>query len=165
MALTVEDGSVVAGANSYASILTINDYHSLRSNTTWTGTDAAKEAAILRAMTYIESLYWHGVRANRIQPLEWPRGYVVDRDGYAIDSDVVPSQVVHALAEASLREIVSSGATMADESRDDVLTSLEVAGAVKMAWSSGAPTKTEYPIIKAILRGLISQSGGVRLVR
>lgn len=165
MALVIEDGSLVAGANSYAAIETIDAYHAAHGNAAWTGEDTAKEAAILRAMLYIESLPWHGVKSTRDQALEWPRAYIVDHNGYGIDSNVIPPQVVQALAEAALRELVSAGTTLADAARDDVLTSLDVAGAVKLAWASSAPTKTDYPIIKAILRGLIAPAGGMRMVR
>ena len=165
MSLIIEDGSRVTGANSYADVSTVDAYHAARGNAAWTGDDTAKEAAILRAMTYIETLPWHGVKATQTQPLEWPRAYMEDRNGYAINADVVPAQVIHAVAEAALREIVTAGATMPDSARDDVLTSLEVAGAVKLSWASGAPIRPDYPIIKALLKGLIAPSGGVEMIR
>lgn len=165
MPLIVEDGSRVAGANTYADVATVDAYHAERGNADWTGEDATKEAAILRAMTYIEGLSWRGVKATQAQLLEWPRGYMEDRNGYAINSDVVPTVVVHALCEAALRELVAAGATMPDASRDDVLNSMEIAGAIKMAWSQSAPTRTDFPIIKTLLKGLIAPSGGARLVR
>ena len=164
MSLIVEDGSRVAGANTYASVATIDAYHSDRGNTTWTGEDATKEAAILRAMTYIDGLCWRGIKATQSQTLEWPRGYMEDRNGYSINSDVVPTVVVQALCEAALRELVDAGATMPDASRDDVLNSMEIVGAVKMAWSAAAPTRTDFPIIKTLLKGLIAPSGGARLM-
>lgn len=165
MTLIVEDGSRVPGATSYADIATVDAYHAARCNADWTGTDAVKEAAILRAMDYLYGLPWRGQKASEAQALDWPRSWIEDKDGYAVSAYAVPAQVVHALCEVALRELQSPGSTMPDLGRDDMLNSLEVAGAVKMTWATGAPTRTDITVIKTILRGLIRSSGGTRLVR
>lgn len=166
MALVIEIGTGLdPTANAYADAATVSAYHFARGNTAWTGIDAVKEAAILRAMTYIESLPWHGYKTAHANPLEWPRSCMEDRSGYAIASNVVPQAVVNALCEAALRELETAGSTMADTGRDDSMTKLEVAGAVKLEWGAAAPTVTDFRVVKALLKGLIAPSGGVRLVR
>lgn len=166
MALVIETGTGLdPTANSYTSAATVTAYHEARGNAAWTGTDAVKESAILRAMTYIESLPWHGYKTAHTNPLEWPRSCTEDRNGYAIASNVVPQAVVNALCEAALRELETAGSTMADAGRDDAMTRLEIAGAVKLEWGAAAPTVTDFRVVRALLKGLIAPSGGVRLVR
>lgn len=166
MALTVETGTGLdPAANTYASVATVDAYCTAHGHTAWTGTDAVKEAAILRAMTYIESLAWNGYKTAHVNPLEWPRSCMEDRSGYAIASNVVPQAVVNALCEAALRELEAAGSTMPDVGRDDSMTLLKVAGAIEMEWATAAPTQTDFRIVKALLKGLIAPSGGVRLVR
>lgn len=164
MSLIVEDGSRVTGANTYADVATVDAYHLERGNATWTGTDAAKEAAILRAMTFLDSMNWHGYAANAGQSLEWPRTCMEDRNGRAIDSNVIPAPVVHALAELALRELASPGATLPDGGLSDGISGIEVAGAVKMQFAAKADARPDYRIVRALLKGLIHPAGSVRLM-
>lgn len=83
MAIIVEDGTIVSGANAYASFNDLETYHDERVNTVWTSEtdDDLKEAAMLRATAGIESKYrerWIGVKTNNSvtvipQFLAWPR--------------------------------------------------------------------------------------------
>lgn len=164
MSLIVEDGTRKPDAQSYADVATVDAYCTARGYSDWTGTDAAKEAAILRAMTYIEGLCWRGLKASKDQALQWPRGWIEDRDGYAVSAYVVPAQVVQAMCEVALRELQTAGSTLPDTGRDEILSSIDVAGAIKMSWSNAAPTRPDYPVVKMILKGLIQSSGGVRLM-
>jgi len=103
VALTVEDGSIVADANSYASLAFVDDYHEARGNSGWTGTDAVKEAAIIRATELLDASFaWRGEIVSNAQALRWPRSCVTDRDGREIAADEVPTQIQKALAELSL---------------------------------------------------------------
>ena len=82
MAIIVEDGTIVAGGNAYASLADVDTFHEERLNTLWTAADdEKKEAAMLRATAGIESKYrerWFGVKTNNSvtvipQFLAWPR--------------------------------------------------------------------------------------------
>lgn len=168
MTLIIEDGSVVTGANSYASIATVTTYCASMGYTAWAGTsitDALREAAILRAMNYMEALPWNGVKTARDNPLSWPRYSMYDREGYAIDTDDVPQVVVNALCEAAYRELQTAGILQPDDTRDGMLTSISVAGAVSLEWANGAPRRTNFRIITDMLKGLIAPEGGIQLVR
>jgi len=168
MALIVEDGTVVTGANTYASIATVTAYCASMGYAEWAATgvtDAQREAAILRAMAYIEALSWYGIKTARDNPLAWPRSGMCDREGYALDSNAVPAVVVKALCEAAYRELKTAGTLQPDETRDDSLTSLSVAGAVSLQWAAGAPSRTNFRMIRDLLAGLIQAGGGIRLVR
>lgn len=166
MTLIIEDGTGKADAQSYASAATIEAYCVARAYSAWTdnGDDDAKDAAILRAMTFLDSMNWHGYAANAGQALEWPRACMEDRNGRAIDSNVIPSPVVHALAELALRELASPGATLPDGGLSDGISGLEVAGAVKLQFAAKADARPDYRMVRALLKGLIHPAGSVRLI-
>lgn len=110
--LTVEDGTIVSGADTFADADDVATY-ATRYGFTWSGTDLAKEQAILRAMIYIESFeqYLAGERVGNVQTLSWPRNYVPAplRDGTYLSATAVPGGVVNALAEAAIAEIATPG--------------------------------------------------------
>lgn len=73
MALTVEDGTGVAAADSYESLAAVNAFHAARGNVQWAqALDWEKEQALRRAADYLD--VWH-VRGDRLLPtqgLAWP---------------------------------------------------------------------------------------------
>lgn len=104
MAFTVEDGSVVAGANSYASLADAATFHTDRANTAWTGADAVKQSALIRATDYIEQKYanrWKGSPTDVDQSLSWPRYAVADN----VDSDEIPERLKQAVCILALEAL------------------------------------------------------------
>lgn len=164
MTLIVETGAVVANANSYASVATVDAYHSARGNTAWSGTDAVKEAAILRAMDFVEGLPWKGQKTAYTNPLQWPRLNVVDRSGFAVPADSVPQGVVYALCAAALVELVTPGALAPALARGGMVKSEKV-DVIETTYMDGAPSSTTYPAIMAPLKGLVGAGNVVELVR
>src|SRR5687768_9190680 len=118
MALIVEDGTGLSTAESYISVANADSYHSVRGNTTWTGVDSLKEAALRRATTYIDGRYgarFTGTRRlARDQALMWPRSDATDVEGWTIENDEVPVEIERATAEAALRELVDPGSLSPD---------------------------------------------------
>lgn len=81
MAFVVEDGSAKADANSYASIAEADSYFADRGNTSWTGADAVKQAALVKATDYIEGRFGQrfiGAKKTITQALAWPRTGAAD---------------------------------------------------------------------------------------
>lgn len=75
LTLTVEDGSIVSGANSYASLDQIKAYN-LQRNVVLPTTDDAVIALAAQAMDYLEAYEprWKGDRSTPLlQELSWPR--------------------------------------------------------------------------------------------
>lgn len=107
MALVVETGSGLSTAESFCSVADADARHSAFGNTAWTGTDAAKEAALRRATAFMEQRYrnnWKGTRLYRAQALSWPRyGAIVD--SYDVDSTVVPEEVKNACADLAVKAL------------------------------------------------------------
>lgn len=116
--LIVEDGTVVASANSYASIAFADSYHEFRANADWlNATDAQKVAALVAATSYVDMRWtFVGVRSDEDQELEWPRLDAVDRNGFE-QEDNVPTVVKQVTAEYALRAL--DGSLMPDPSLDD----------------------------------------------
>lgn len=131
MALTVEDGTGLESAESYASVVDADSYHSRRNNTEWAAASTAeKEAALRLATAYIDGKYrhkWAGARVKPVlQALEWPRTGVIvgnlSAGSYFFDAPIsggqyyplnkIPLQVKQATMAAALRAL--SGPLVAD---------------------------------------------------
>lgn len=98
MALVVEDGTGVVGAESYLSVEDARAILAKRGQALPTD-DAEAEPLLIRAMDYIESLEprFKGSRTSTTQALAWPRSGVIV-NGAALGSDVIPSQLKQAQA-------------------------------------------------------------------
>lgn len=111
--LTIEDGTIVEGADAYIDVAFV-DAHALRyAVTTWSGTTLVKEQAILIGMRLIEDFerQFCGCRVSAAQELAWPREKVPDPTGAAyLDNDVIPRRLKEAVAEAAI--IVNQSGTI-----------------------------------------------------
>ena len=97
MTIVVEDGSIVANANSYVSEAELVAYASAR-GITISGTN---EQLLIRAMDYLESLDFIGLKYLSTQSLQWPRAYV-EIDTYYVDIDEIPAELKKAQIEIAL---------------------------------------------------------------
>ena len=97
MALVIEDGTGVVGANSYATLDQVKDYMTDRALTT-TCDDVALTQKIIVAMDYIEALEdsFLGCRTDAVQALSWPRKdvYVGDESITLENTQNVPSNTI-----------------------------------------------------------------------
>lgn len=134
MAIDVSAGSATAVA--YGSASDADAYFTARGITAWTGTEAIKEAALVRGCDYLERAYrgkWAGLRTNSTQALSWPRSGIVDVDGLAVDNDTIPTAIARANFEAALLVI---GGT-------DLEPVIDPAGGVKREMVKAGPVETE----------------------
>jgi len=108
MALIIETGTNVAGADAYSSVADCSAWAVAYYGSALNGDTADKEAAIRRAVTYLDSLKWKGTRTyGRDQSLAWPRSGVTDCEGSAIASDEIPSELIfaqHVLARVEFQD-------------------------------------------------------------
>ena len=103
MALVVEDGTVVAGANSYISVADATDYLTQRGYTIWTPLlEGEKEQALVRATDYLATYTWRGNRVSADQLLDWPRSGAV-MYGFDVAETVIPLALKNACAELAIR--------------------------------------------------------------
>lgn len=166
MALTVENGTNVANADAYISEADCDAYHTAKGNSDWVGVSTDKETAIRRATDVLDGYSWQGYRTHaRDQVLQWPRTSVVDREGYSIDSDEIPQELIDACAELALRELVTPGSltpdvTIADAAKREKVGEIEVEYA-----NSKADAQSSVPVV-TVIGPLINQflannSGGL----
>ena len=184
MALIVEDGTIVAGANAYCSAATVASYFTDRQNAAWTGAAPIQEAAIIRACAFLDARYrdrYPGYRVKgRNQAMEWPRiaafthvpdngrstgfmdtGYGI-RAGYTdygtgydyIPPTQIPHEIVSAACEAALRELVDPGSLAPDLERGGAIRLLK-AGSVEIEYSSNAVPTTVFQMIDLALVSLL----------
>jgi len=102
MALTIEDGSEVIGADSYQTAATLRTYFTNKGTTLniTTYTDPILEAGLREATKMLELRYtWLGTLTSTTQPLTWPRTSMTDHRHIAVAVDAIPSALIEAQAE------------------------------------------------------------------
>ena len=101
MAIVVEDGTIVANANSY---LGASDIETILEQTpylaAWTGADDDEKELFARAATkYLDRRFrFYGDTIDAAQKLQWPRTKNYDNLGFLIDRGVIPDQLKEATA-------------------------------------------------------------------
>jgi len=160
MALVVEDGSGLSGANSYATAAQADTYASDRGLSAWTGDTATKEAALIRATDYLEATYreaWLGYRATQTQALSWPRTNV-EVDLYPIPADEVPAAVRNATIEMAIRALTED--LLADQTQRVKREKVDV---LEIEYADGSDATKRYPFVGRMLSPYIyggSAEGG-----
>ncbi len=164
MGLVLEDGSGVAGANSYISEDTFDNYCEDRGITPASGDT---EAAAIRASTAIDAEYggsFPGYRVmGRNQGLEWPRLQAYDNQYWLIVGDEVPKEIVQATCEATIRELASPGSMMPDLVRGGNIKRKRIkvdAVETETEWAGNAEARTTFTLIRGILARILSGGSG-----
>lgn len=165
--LTVEDGTGLEDANTYASVSETDDYHALRGNAQWDElSNNAKESALVKATDYIDTRWGGRFRGSPLesgQALEFPRANLKDR--YGRDITGVPDKVKKAAAEYALRAIVSD--LMPDPEFDStgarVTRRTEIVGpieeTVEYAENGVSAITRPYPAADKLLADFVTQGG------
>ena len=121
--IIVEDGSIVANANSYVSEAELSTYAADR-GITLSGTP---NQLIIKSMDYTESRNFIGDKYTQGQSLQWPRdnAYI---DGFEVGTDTIPQELKNAqLATAiSIDAGVDPSATIERATKREKLDVLEV---------------------------------------
>ncbi len=175
MALIVEDGTGLPGAESYLSVADADAYHAAQGTVAWeingpAVTIATKEMALRRATVFLDGTYggmFSGTRRVREQALLWPRVSAFDDEGFEIDYWTIPVAIKAACAELAVRAI--TGDLTPDRERGGEIAATSVsAGPVSrsVSYASSARTDTEYAKVDLILSRLLgSNRGGQDLAR
>lgn len=161
MTLIVEDGTGVAGAESYISVADADTYFTLRGNTAWAALAVpAKEAALRAGCDYLEARYaWRGGRATTTQALSWPRVCVVV-DGAPVDPASVPLAVARANAELAVR--ASTAPLLSDESAQ---VTRETVGPLTVEYQPGGRQNPRFAAVEAMLGAYVLGAGGAAVLR
>jgi hypothetical protein len=156
MAIVVEDGSVVTGANSYVSEATLTTFAADRGITLTSDEDEL----LIKAMDYIENLYYKGLKKTKDQPLQWPR-YNVYVDGFWIDSDTIPQQLKDGQMQCAIA-IDQGNDPLQDISRD---VKRERVGELEVEYSDSSVTSTINKKIINSLKKLLAGGGSVPVTK
>ena len=172
MALIIEDGTQVAGAQSYKTAVQLRAYAALR-GVTLSATDSVLEPYLIKAMDYLEAQRsrYQGVKTASDQALQFPRSGVIV-DGWAIESDVIPTLIGD--AQMALAMEVADGndlmpTKLADASGAVIREKLEGLGEVQYSDSTSGrlfrPMFDKAEQLLAPLYGGTATAFGFSLVR
>lgn len=158
MALVVETGAVVQGADSYVSL---TDARALAASygLALPADDTAAEAALRNGAVYVslQEPSMCGRRVSAAQSLAYPR-QGVSLYGFALASDIVPPQIVHAQVVAAVE--YGAGTDVRASSDGRVTETERVEGAVTVSYfNNGATGTTTITAAMDALRPLLC--GGV----
>ena len=161
MALVIEDGTIIAGAESYVDVTSADTYHSNRSNAAWAAaTTANKEAALRKAAAYLDGHYrnrWKGCRVQTlIQPLEWPRESVVVQGGYTFPSNSIPQRLKDAQCELALRAL--SGDLATDAANNVRREKIDV---IETEYFAGTTNQVVYTAVEQLISDYLKNSNNL----
>ncbi len=159
MALTIEDGTGVPGANSYNSLTEIRSFASAR-GLDLPAADADLEVLVIQAFDYIESFRtrFQGMKTTVSLRHQWPRSGVVV-DGYYVPSNAIPAELKDAHAQATVEaystDLMSNPGAAVKREKIDVL---EVEYAEATA-AGGMSVQPSFPKVEAFLAPLLNRGG------
>ena len=158
MALVIEDGSLVTGANSYVTVATAQEYaDGLEIDV------SISEGHVRQAMLYLEALRsdYQGAKVSDSQTTQFPR-YGVYIDTYAIDSDVIPQCLIDAQCQLAI-DAANGTSLLPTGDRREVISESYAKGIVAKTYSPGTggspkPRLTAAdaliaPLLKSALNG------------
>ena len=165
MDIIVETGSGISGANSYVSLASADSYFGLRGNNTWVdGDDDAKEAALIKACSYMETFFWNGIKTLSTQNLEWPRRNVIDQNGYYVSATCIPMRVKNAQSELAYRYF--SGDDPAPDLDSSGRVVRERVDVIEVEYDRGGTKAVpEFTYVDALLKPFLKSSLNVGVVR
>jgi hypothetical protein len=156
MAIIVENGTAVSGANSYVSTAELSAYAAARGVTLTLGA----ETLLIQAMDYIESLSFVGIKWTRDQALQWPRLSVIV-DGYTLDVSTIPQQLKNGQMAAALAIDAGNG-PLIDLPKN---TKREKVGEIDVEYMDGAGSITVVRTINAQLWKLLVGGYGFKVTK
>ena len=159
MSITIEDGTGVPNANSYASVSDVRAYCEQRAMAL-PSDDSALEALIVRAFDFINSQKYDGEKTFPELAHAFPR-IGLEIDGYSVGNNEIPWQIVSAQCELAhylqTNDVFepSDGRVITKEKVD----SLEVSYSLK--GDGSASSAVPFPSVLNLLSGFFAHDGGV----
>lgn len=162
MALVIEDGTGVAGANSYITVAEAREFADLRS-LFLPVSDADVEALIIKAFDYLEGLDYKGEPASPPQAAEFPRRNLYIQ-GILFSESSIPFKLKQAqcqlTVEANSTELLPTG-----DGREVVKEKVDVIE-VEYAEKGISVARPTFTAVNNFLKDLIRRgSGGLKSLR
>ena len=163
MALVIENGGVVTGADSFATAAELVTYAENFGKTIPVEVPA-QEALLRRAALQMDAMPWKGRAVNSDQALAWPRAEV-KRQGWVLRLDEIPPQIK--AGQMALAAEIHADDLVAPETKTGAVVS-ETVGPISTTFavasksvSRPAATRQSY----AQFTGLLESSNQINLVR
>lgn len=161
MAIIVEDGSIVADANSYVTVAELESFADLRGVTLPT-LEADKEVLLINGTDYTENFFdrFQGDTVDQDQSLQFPRtGVTVN--GFSVGSDSIPQTLKNAQMQAAI-ELISTSLTINTGQN----IKREKVDVIEVTYQDGvgALYQPTFPSIERYLNPLLLNSGNALLV-
>lgn len=154
MALIVENGTVVTGANTYVSQAYADSYFSIdeKFSATWAAMSDADKETRLRWATRVldQKVIWRGNKTVATSPLRWPRTGITDRDGNAVGANSMPDQLLQATCELA-KFLATADPTTSQGG--DALKRI-VVDVIELEYQDGVSQPEAPPLLNQLLRGL-----------
>jgi hypothetical protein len=167
MALTVENGTVVTGANSYVTLAYANAYFEVDAEffDTWDALDDEDKEIRLKWATRIldQKVVWKGRKTTDASPLRWPRTGVQDRDGISVGINAIPEQLKQVTCEmAKFVGTVNPTTSQGGDALKRVVVDV-----IELEYQDGAIQAEAPPLFNQLLTGLgfYPTSGGHSFAR
>lgn len=168
MALVLEDGTGVSGADSYVDATYVGtfllEYVGATAKAAWDAEASEQDRRCREGSAYVDggnAGAWRGTRAHETQGRDWPRVGAVDDDGYVISSTVIPLGVKQASAYASYAGI-STPLTPSASATSSLGAKTIKAGPVTISKTfsgGGESSSPTFSRIDAFLSGLVESAG------
>ena len=130
-------------ANTYCSLEDAAQYHGNhpQGGVVWTAAEAEqRRRALLQATRLLDAhVVWTGGAETREQALSWPRAWMCDRNGYALDAGVIPPALRDATAEFARHLLDAASDRTADSSVVSSGIRELVAGPVELTFTGDRP--------------------------
>lgn len=160
MALIIEDGSGVPGANSYASLTEIKEYATAR-GLELPAQDDDIELLTIQAVDFVDSheYQFQGDRTHLEQELAFPRTGVV-LFGNEIDPESIPNQLKKAQCQATV-----------DAYTEDLMPNLtrqakrEKVDVIEVEYAESSVATPSFTKLTSLIRPLLKSSGVVQVIR
>lgn len=158
MALIVEDGTGVAGANSMASVAQADAYFAARGETFWSALDEGeKESALINASSSLADSTRYPFKGSKTygyaQRQPWPRSGAVERHGEAIPNNAMPYQVQDATCYLAGQS--SQGVDLSPALARGGQVKQKTVGPLTTVYADNAPTGTIYQAAYGLLASLL----------
>lgn len=162
MALILEDGTVVANAQSFVEAVDLAAYAALR-GISFPALEADQEQLLIKGMDYLLNREgeFKGSRVSAAQTLPFPRSGVYIFD-FPLDSTTVPEQAKNAQIEAALFENTDS---LLKNITNKNIQSSAVGSLRESYFNGGSWEVVRADRVNAQLTQLIENSSGITLVR
>lgn len=173
MTLTVEDGSVVTGAESYVTIAQFKTYCDARGISYAAFTDTQLEQQARKSFDYMLQRYrgqWKGYRKDALQVGDWPRSFVylepfvhgaVGSYPYLVDEDTIPTEVKSAQCELMVRQGQVDSLLADTDQKESSIT----IGPISITYDKSSSQNTEFVAVDAMLKPYLTVASTQAAVR